>query len=277
VTDAPRKAIVIAAGRGRRLSPYTDEMPKCLVPVGARSILGWQLEAFAAAGIEEVVLVRGYLGDVLTARLTSGELDDVYRGRFRFVDNREHETNNVLLSLFCARDELDGPVLLTYSDIVFTPAVVRTLLDTPADIGLVIDRDFADIYVGRTEHPLEEAEVSDLDERGLVRRVGKRALPVAEAWGEFIGLAKLSAEGARWMVEAWDEVAAAYAGRDDAPFQRAARFRNAYLTDLLQHLIEGGKPLVPVPIHGEWREIDTGQDLTRARELLESAQDKEWK
>ena len=273
----PRRAIIIAAGRGRRLSPYTDTMPKCLVPVGAHSILGWQLEAFAAAGIEEVVLVRGYLGDVLTQRLLAGELDDVYRGRFRFVDNPEHETNNVLLSLFCARAEFDGPLLVTYSDIVFTPAVVQRLMETPADIGLVIDRAFADIYEGRTEHPLDEAEVADLDERGLVRRVGKRALPAAEAWGEFIGLAKLSAQGTRWIAEAWDQVSAAHAGRHPAPFQRAARFRNAYLTDLLQHLIDGGRPLTPVAIHGAWREIDTGQDLARARQLLESAQNKEWK
>jgi choline kinase len=271
----PTKAIVIAAGRGRRLSPYTDEMPKCLVPVGARSILGWQLRALAAAGITEAVIIRGYLGDVLTARLEAGELDE-HGVRFRFVDNPEHETNNVLLSLFCARAELDGPVVLTYSDIVFTPEVAARMMATEGDLCLVIDRQFERIYEGRTEHPLDEAEVADLDGSGKVRRVGKRALPVAEAWGEFIGLAKLSAEGTRWLTDAWDAIAPTYAGRDDQPFQRAARFRNAYLTDILQHLIDAGRPLQPVAIDGQWREIDTGQDLARARLLLDSAEE-DWK
>ena len=134
-------------------------------------------------------------------------------------------------------------------------------------MSLVIDRRFRDIYEGRTEHPLPEAEVSDLDEQGLVKRVGKRALPPDAAYGEFIGLAKLSVEGARWFRDAWRELRREYAGRETERFQRAASFRNAYLTDLLQHLIDAGRPVEPVAIDGMWREIDTVQDLERAREM----------
>ena len=64
-------------------------------------------------------------------------------------------------------------------------------------------------------------------------------------------------------------------GRDHEPFQRAARYRNAYLTDLWQELIERGTRIDPILIDGQWREIDTGQDLDRARMLLESGP-KEW-
>lgn len=260
------KAIVIAAGRGRRLMPYTDQMPKCLVPVDHRSILGVQLEAFRAHGVDDVVIIRGYLGDVLTAR--GGEL-----GQVRFVDNPDWEHNNILESLFCAEQEIEGPLLLTYSDIIFTPAVVERLVAAPGDVCLIIDRAFRDVYEGRTDHPLPEAEVSDLDERGLVRRVGKRALPPEDAYGEFIGLAKLSAVGAAWMRDAWRELRASYRGREQEPFQRAPSFRAAYLTDMLQHLIESGRPIHPVAIDGEWREIDTVQDLERARAVLGSSQE----
>lgn len=263
--SAPTKAIVIAAGRGRRLMPYTDEMPKCLVPVDHRSILGVQLDAYRAHGVDEVVIIRGYLGEVLAAR--QGELG----GDIRFVDNRDWEHNNILESLFCAEHEIDGPVLLSYSDIIFTPEVVSRLLAAPGDVCLVIDREFRTIYEGRTEHPLSEAEVADLDGDGRVRRVGKRALPPEEAFGEFIGLAKLSAEGARWMRETWRELVAEYSGRGDEPFQRAPRFRVAYLTDMLQHMIDAGRPIAPVAIDGQWREIDTVQDLERARAVLRSA------
>ncbi len=262
-----RKAIVVAAGRGKRLGLHTDELPKALVPCGARPILGWQMRAFAAAGIDELVFVRGYRGDVLEA----GARAQAPAGmRVRFIDNPEWESNNVLLSLGYARAELDGPTLISYSDIIFTPAVARALVAATGDVDLVIDADFALIYEGRTEHPLDEGEVADLDLAGRVRRVGKRALPVPEAVGEFIGLARLSADGAAWAGAALDAAHARYADRDHEPYQRAARFRNAYLTDLLQELIDAGKPVTPVMIRGQWREIDTGQDLERAARLVES-------
>jgi choline kinase len=164
---------------------------------------------------------------------------------------------------------------VTYSDILFTPAVAAAAAASPADIGLVIDREFRTIYEGRTEHPLEEGEVSDLMPDGSVARVGKRALPVPEAIGEFIGLSRLSLRGARIVGNTLDALRSRYEGREDAPFQRAARYRNAYLTDLWQELIDTGTRLDPIMIDGQWREIDTGQDLERARELLQSSP-KEW-
>jgi choline kinase len=263
----PRKVIVIAAGRGKRLGPHTEERPKCLVDVGGRSILDWQLRALRGVGVDDVVLIRGYRA----AELSEGA-EALHPGA-RFVDNPDWETNNILLSLAHALDELDGPVYLTYSDIIFTPVVTRALADAEGDACLVIDRLFRDIYVGRTEHPLEEGEVSNLDERGMVKRVGKKSLPADQAFGEFIGLMKLSAEGTRWLRDAIVDAQARYAGREDEPYQRAARFRNAYLTDALQELIDAGRPFVPVAIDGQWREIDTGQDLERARMLVDSSGD----
>src|SRR5690606_37975269 len=223
-------------------------------------------------GVEEVVIIRGYLGEVLEARCA--ELGD----GVRFVDNREWEHNNVLESLFTAEHEIDGPVLLSYSDIIYTREVVGALVAAPGDVCLVIDRAFREVYEGRSDHPLPEAEVADLAGDGRVRRVGKRSLPPEEAFGEFIGLVRLSAEGARWMREAWREIAQRYRGREHEPFQRAPSFRAAYLTDLLQHLIDAGVRIDPVAIDGQWREIDTVQDLERARAMLESGGSKEtWR
>ena len=261
----PTRAILIAAGRGRRLGSHTDEIPKCMVEVGGRPILSWVWRALAAAGVDELVVIRGYRGDVLERFVR----DLVPRAVF--VDNTQWQTNNVLLSLACARAYLDRPVLVSYSDIIFTPAVAEAAARSPAEIGLVIDRDFRSIYVGRTEHPLDEGEVSDLRADGAVARVGKRALPPADAIGEFIGLMSLGARGVVAFAAMMDALAARYAGRDDQPFQRAATYRNAYLTDLLQDLIDGGERLDPIMIDGSWREIDTGQDLERARELVLSS------
>lgn len=254
----PTKAIVIAAGMGKRLRPFTDEMPKCLVPVGGQPILTRQLAAFRRAGVTDVVVIRGYKADVLEAR--RGELGP----GVRFVENRDYEQNNILESLSMAAAELDGPVYTTYADIVFAPEVVTELRDTAGDIVLVVDQAFRDIYVGRSEHPLPEAEVATLDPTGGIAQVGKRAVTPEEAFGEFIGLMRLSAAGAKILRQVHRELADRYANRQGEPFQRAKTWRQAYLTDLLQYMIEAGVRLLPCTIQGRWREIDTTQDLERA-------------
>jgi choline kinase len=264
-----KRAILIAAGRGKRLGAHTDEIPKSMVDVGAHPILGWVWKAFAAAGVEELVVITGYRGDVLE-RFVKGLVPNAI-----FVENSEWQTNNILLSLAYARPFLDQPCLLSYSDIIFTPAVARAAVESPAEIGLVIDREFRTIYEGRTQHPLEEGEVSDLMPDGSVARVGKRALPPADAVGEYIGLTKLGPRGVNVVARTLDQLAHKYAGRDTAGFQRAASYRNAYLTDLWQLLIDTGLRIDPIFIDGQWREIDTEQDLDRARQLVESA-NKEW-
>jgi choline kinase len=270
VTSVIRRAILIAAGRGKRLGTHTDEVPKCMVEIGGKPILGWVWDALASVGVEELVVIRGYRGDVLEKFVRS------FVTEVTFVDNREWETNNVLLSLAHARPFLDRATYLTYSDIVFTRDVAKAAAASAAEIGLVIDREFRTIYEGRTEHPLEEGEVSDLLPDGTVARVGKKALPPEEAVGEFIGLSRLGTRGAVIAGNTLDQLSHRFAGREDVPFQRAARWRNAYLTDLWQQLIDTGIPTHPIFIDGQWREIDTGQDLERARQLLES-RPKEWR
>ncbi|HEY4179342.1 MAG TPA: phosphocholine cytidylyltransferase family protein [Kofleriaceae bacterium] len=268
-----KRAILIAAGRGKRLGAHTEEIPKCMVQVGGKPILGWVWSALSSVGVDELVVIRGYRGDVLETFVHS--LVSSSGATVHFVDNPEWQTNNVLLSMAYARRFFDAPTYLTYSDIIFTPSVARAAAASTADIGLVIDRDFRSIYEGRTEHPLDEGEVSDLMPDGTVARVGKRALSPADAIGEYIGLARLSQRGAALAGNTIDSLAKQFVGRETEPFQRAATYRNAYQTDLWQHLIDGGSAIHPVFIDGQWREIDTSQDLDRARALVESAT--EWK
>ena len=262
MSERAKKALIIAAGMGRRLAPYTDEMPKCLVPVRGQPMLVRQLDAFRAHGIERFVIVRGYKADVLERR--KGELG----AGVSFVENTEFQTNNILQSMFKAGGELDEPLLVTYADIVFAPEVVGALQDAPGDYSLIVDREFAKIYEGRTQHPLPEAEVCAVDRAGRITAVGKRSTPVEEAHGEFIGLAKLTRRGAAELSDAYARLAIQYAGRETDPFGRNT-WRGAYLTDLFEHLIAAGKTFSPVDIRGRWREIDTTQDLERAEETVD--------
>jgi len=248
-----KKAIIVAAGRGKRLGNETDDIPKCMVKVAGRSILHWQLRALESAGVTDIVVVRGYRGDLISAPGHS----------LRFIENPEWASNNILASLMYAAAEMDGGFFFSYSDIVFSPAVARQLRDeTGANppAALIVDRRLEDAYVGRTLHPVSEAELAKVVD-GRVSQVGKKAVPKEEAIGEFIGLARFSDEGAKLLREVW---AKALTGGLEKPFGRAAVLRNAYLTDALNAMAEAGVPLQPVFIDGTWREIDTQQDLASA-------------
>jgi choline kinase len=252
------KAIIVAAGRGRRLGGSTAEIPKCMVRVNGLPILHWQLRAFAAAGIRDIVIVRGYLGE----RIDAGNFP------VRFVDNPQWEHNNILASLMYATGEFSSGFYFSYCDIVYAPSVVTRLAAAardPAAASLIIDRRWADAYQGRTLHPVAEAELTAVESAGpqsRIHQVGKGAVPSAQAVGEFIGLAHFSAAGAAALDQTWQS--ALGAGGLDAPFGRAKTLRQAYLTDALNAMAGTGQRLAPVFIDGQWREIDTQQDLAAA-------------
>ena len=241
------KVIIIAAGMGSRLEHHTDERPKCMVEIGGKSILAHQLHALRAHGVDDVHIVRGYLADRLVVDGATYSLNDDY------------QNNNILFSLMYARDEMANGFVSTYSDIVYTPEVVEKLVASPDDIVLVVDRRWADAYVGRDDHPPEQAELAEVHDDQVVR-VGKQVGP-EHALGEFIGLAKFSAAGAEKLLSIWDEMREKLG--DDESFRAAKLFRKAYLTDMFLEMIARGEKVSFVAIDGGWREIDTVEDLER--------------
>ena len=102
------RAIIIGAGRGRRLMPTTANTPKCFAEIGGRRILDWIVAALRSHGVDDIVFIGGYQIDKVRAEYPE----------FTFVHNSEWENNNILLSLMYAREYLDQPVFTTYSDIL---------------------------------------------------------------------------------------------------------------------------------------------------------------
>ena len=254
------KAIIVAAGRGRRLGSETEEIPKCMVKVAGRAILHRQLDALAAAGVDDVVVVRGYRGDKIAPPPGAPPL--------RFVENPDWAENNIFASLLFAEREMKDGFVFSYSDIVFAPEHARRLVEAPGPVALVIDRRWRDAYEGRTLHPVSEAELARVEGAGAaaaVTRVGKRLVAAEDAAGEFIGLARFSPDGAAALGEVWRE---ASAGGRQAPFGAAASLDQAYLSDGLNALVGRGVTLRPLFIDGLWREIDTEEDLARAEKTI---------
>ena len=258
------RAIIIAAGQGTRLRPFTDDRPKTMVEVGLgakrRPILHHQIAAYRAAGVHDIVVIRGYKGQQI--QLPSSQNGSKGGGNqgVRLVDNTDFAHNNILESLFCAGPLLCGDVIVSYGDILFHPGIVKGLMGIHTPATLVVDRMWARTYEGRTDHPVEQAELCRINNYGLVSRVGKAVGPDG-AVGEFIGLARF---GAAVVARMWARWQRALARGPEQPYGTAPSLRRAYLTDMLNEAIEDGEYIAPLGIEGHWREIDTVQDLERA-------------
>lgn len=246
------RAIIIGAGRGARLMPTTADTPKCFAEVGNRRILDWTVEAFSKNGIDDLCFIGGYRIE---------KVKEAYP-RFTFRHNEDWENNNILLSLMCAEDLMDGPFICCYSDILFTPEVVGRAAASPADIALVVDTDWLSRYVHRSEHPSDDAEKVTVT-NGQVTRV-HRQIPEHEAHGEYIGVAKFSAEGARILKDHYRKARDAYSGE---PFREAKVFEKSYLIHLFQEMIEQGVEMAHVDTPGGYIEVDTQQDFEYARRV----------
>ena len=245
------RPIVIGAGRGSRLGPETDDIPKALVPVMGRPMLDWILEALSVAGFapSDVVFICGYREDVVRARYP----------QFTYVVNRDWERNNILASLLCAREHLSGGFVSTYADIVYRGSTVKKLVESPHDKVLACDTDWRRRYVDRSLHP--ETDGEKMRAEGLRVVELSRRIVSESASGEFIGVAKATADGAREIVEAFDAARARWAGKT---WREGRTFERAYLIDLVAEMIERGSPFHKVDTHGGYMEIDTGEDLACA-------------
>jgi len=249
------KAFIIAAGRGSRLGEITKDTPKCMLKINGKTLLEYQLHAYRLNGISEINVIKGFGHEKIN-----------YPG-LKYHMNHDYLKNNILNSLMCASDEMTGPFIASYSDIVFSPQVVSQVSEHKGDIAVVVDLDWKNIYIGRPDHPIEEAEKIAADSTGYVQEIGKVFLNGLEPTGEFIGMFKCSAQGSAIFKEAFFEAKAKFWGK---PFMRAKTFEQAYVTDFMQYLIESGIKVGCVSIRGGWQEIDVPTDLERAREHLKT-------
>jgi choline kinase len=236
--------IVLAAGAGRRLTPYTDTLPKTLVPVdGDRTILDIALANLKAAGLGDVAVVTGYAAAAIEQRKAALERDHGVTLQLVFNDKAEQWNN--AYSLWCARDLFPEGVLLINGDTVHPPSVEETLLAARGpDILLALD----DVkQLGE-----EEMKVR-LDGDGRMAAINK-ALDPATAQGEYIGLTLIEPAAAPLLADALE-----------ATFRRDPQL---YYEDGYQEFADRGGRVGAASIGAvDWAEVDDHADLARAREI----------
>ena len=254
IDEANMKAIIIAAGMGNRMRHLTDDIPKCMLKFENKTLLQRQIEAYKACKINNFVLIKGYKKDKVN-----------YPG-INYIINDNYQNNNILNSLFYAEKEIEGEVIISYSDILFEKQVVERVMKSKKDISVVVNIDWKDYYVGRKGHPIEEAENVIFDADNNLVEIGKILTKKHDVHGEFIGMIKLSSRGAEIFKRHYSRSKKLFWGK---PFQRAPVFEKAYLTDMIQEMVDLGVPVHCVIIERGWKEIDTIEDYEKALKEFE--------
>ena len=243
------KALIIAAGLGSRLKKHTENLPKCMLDFGGKTLLQRQLDSYKKNNISDISLIRGYKKEKIN-----------YKG-IKYFENNDYKNNNILNSIFYAEKIINGNIIISYSDILFDPSVVERTLKSDHDISVVVDIDWRGYYVGRKDHPISEAENVIFNSNNEVEKIGKINTGNEEVHGEFIGMIKLSNRGTEIFKEHFHRLKKIYWNK---PFQRAKIFQKAYLSDFIQELVDIGIKVHCVIIESGWKEIDTVEDYKKA-------------
>jgi len=237
------KAIILSAGQGKRLLPLTSELPKCLLPVGDKPLIAWQIEALHAAGIDDIAVVTGF-----GARQVDQLLCTLGRPALRLtpVFNPFYAVADNLASCWIARERMGEDFVLLNGDTLFESQVIERLLDSPpAPISVTIDR-----------KPAYDADDMKVRSRGgRLLEIGK-TLPPDLVDGESIGLLLFRGHGPKLFRRAVEEA-----------MTEGEAVRWWYLS-VIDRLAREGQVLV-TSIEGlEWTEVDYLPDLVRARALV---------
>jgi choline kinase len=234
-------AVILAAGVGKRLLAVAGGRPKCLIEIGGKSLLRRLLEALAAAGVRDAVVVTGFGDEAVRAAVGRGP--DGIRVRIAF-NARFRE--GAILSLWTAREALAGPVLVMDADVLCPPEMIGRLVRSPHPNCFLLDGGVTP--TGEEQMLL----VRDGRVRDIVR--GGRADWVEQ--GESVGFLKLDAAAARLL--------RALLERRVAAGDTGIEHEEVY-PELLARVEVGWERVDGLP----WTEIDFPADVERAeREIV---------
>ena len=239
------KILILAAGQGKRLRPHTNQIPKCMVKYKNKPIIDYIINSAEFYGINDIAVVGGYRKNILKKHLSGSH--------FTLYSNDEYDSTNMVATLFAAKEYMDDDLIISYSDIVYKKEVLKKLIDSSQEIGVIVDKKWKDLWEKRMENPLDDAETLKIKD-GRIIEIGKKPQNFHEIEGQYIGLLKISKNILNKVIKFYENLdkEILYDGED---------YRNMFLTSFIQMMINNSFDVRPVFIEGGWIEIDSPDDL----------------
>ena len=235
------KAVILAAGMGKRLRPRTDKLPKALVEVAGRPLLEYSLIALKESKLREVVIVVGFFGDLIRQKF-GGK----YKGlKISYITNNAYAQTGSMYSFSCAKDAITEDVILLESDLFYDPRAIKVMIESSYKNCMLVSEKSGsgdEVYIC-------------VDERKRIMKLGKGLAGKnrENAIGEMVGISKFSIE-----------FIATVFNRAEKDYKKGDLNYHYEECVLLQSL--SGEPVYAV-LHSDltWTEIDNEDDLKRAR------------
>jgi choline kinase len=239
------RAIILAAGMASRLRPLTNNTPKCLLKIGERSLLQRSIDALTSNGIKEIVIVTGYLHNLIEYFVR----EQYPNVNVSFIHNDVYDSTNNIYSLWLARPKADGEeILLLDSDLLYDSKIITRVLNTPAENILTLIR-----------HDLGEEEmkvVTDGGSEGNITEISKTCSP-ADAIGESLGIEKM---GKSYTSALYKEL---------EPMMNQEHLENVFYEKAFERLIPKGHTFKVLDVTGLFScELDTVEDFQNAKEKI---------
>ena len=248
------KAIILAAGSGTRLKKYTQNLPKGMLSFMGQTIIERQIETYRACGINNIIIVRGFAAEKITYP------------NITYYTNENYATTNMVESLLTAREEFDEDAIVSYSDILFEPGLLKKMMASPADFACAVDDNWKAYWLKRYGKVDFDTESLSIDQEDNITELGLENPPLERIDARYIGLLKFSKNGLDFIQETMEK---AYKTYGDKPWQQSGKpVRKAYMTDLLNAIIESGRKVKAVHFKNGWIEFDTNDDYENAIEWV---------
>jgi choline kinase len=235
-------AVILVAGVGSRLRPITDTRPKALAPIGDETILSRAVRLLLDFGISRLILATGYREDAVRSALAGLGREVV------FCPNPRYDSTQNSVSLALCREAVAGRSFFKLDgDVVFDPELLGRIDAPRAELAVGVD----------PSRKLDAEAMKVVVEGRAIRRFGK-GVPLAESFGESIGIERIGASACEKLFDALDE-------------RVAAGVTDLYYEDVYSQMIARGTLEAEVAdVSGvRWTEVDTFEDLETARKLFE--------
>lgn len=219
-----------------------------------KTIIEHQINLYRECGIDDIIIVRGFAADKIK-----------YDG-MKYYYNDEYSTTNMLVSFLSARTEFNDEIIVSYSDILFEKNLLETMIAEKSDYCVAVD-DQWEVYWKKRYGKIDfDTESIVIDGENNITSLGLENPPLNEISARYIGLLKFSKAALRNILAIWDRDYNAYQAK---PWQQSGKFiKQAYMTDLLNALIQEGKKIKAVRFNNGWIEFDTNEDYERACKWL---------
>jgi choline kinase len=236
------KAIILAAGEARRLRPLTEDTPKCLLKVGGKAIIDYQIDNLKAAGITQVVVVTGFMAEKLEQHLLEKHTDI----EWAFIRSTEYQKTYPAHGLWLAKAFLKETVLYLNADVICHPDIIS---------GVVKSEDDSITAIQRSAWDEEEVNVILKEDSSQIAEMGKYIAKTLND-GEFIGVTKIGTLFAPELIAVLDM------------FIEYEEFKK-FAADALNLTIQRGYAMHALDVtHLPAIEIDTPEDLAEAKSKL---------